>query len=145
MYLIYQGCHTWIMVHQDPSSFSSFVSPQTPMILESSAAVATSRFKESEFTDCQIVFINNPLLMMTFLAHRISIYCENVFIECWINPNNVPHLMIYLQLQGRHGSVEMDSVQIVQQKDLAIALATVAWFRAFCWLADLNDDHVSVT
>ena len=41
---------TWIIVHQEPSSLSSLVSPQIPIILESSAVHATSRLRESGVT-----------------------------------------------------------------------------------------------
>lgn len=42
--------HTCTIVHQEPSSLSNFVSPQTARICESSAAHATSRFRESGVT-----------------------------------------------------------------------------------------------
>ena len=44
---------TWIIVHQEPSSLSTFVSPQIPMMLESSAAHATKRLSESGVTVCE--------------------------------------------------------------------------------------------
>lgn len=37
---------TWIIVHQEFSSFCNFVSPQIPMMLESSMEAATSLFND---------------------------------------------------------------------------------------------------
>lgn len=45
---------TWIMVHQEPSSFWSLVSPQMPMIWESLIVAATSLFKDGGVTDCEM-------------------------------------------------------------------------------------------
>lgn len=41
---------TWIIVVKDSLGFSSLVSPQMPMMLESSAQLAIIRFKDSGVT-----------------------------------------------------------------------------------------------
>ena len=49
-YQIYKKRHkealTWIIVHQEFSSFCNFVSPQIPIMLESSMEAATRRFSD---------------------------------------------------------------------------------------------------
>jgi hypothetical protein len=74
---------------------------------------------------------------------RIGIYFENVFVECRINPDNILHLMVNLQLQRQYRSVGMDSIQIVEQENLTVVLPKIARFRPLCCVPGLDSDHVS--
>ena len=68
---------TWIIVHHEPSSLSSLVSPQIPMILESSAAHATSLFKESGVTvypEASVDVSHETILMLTVSASTVKMY-----------------------------------------------------------------------
>lgn len=38
----------------------------------------------------------------------IGIYHEQVFVECWVNSNNVLNLVIHLQLERAHRRVKVD-------------------------------------
>jgi len=77
------------------------------------------------------------------LAYRISIHREDIFIERGVYPDDISHLMIYLEFQWRHGCVKVDPVQIMQQKNLTITLATIARFGTLSGLANLHDNHIS--
>ena len=57
----YAEALTWIIVHQEFSSFCSFVSPQIPMILESSMTAATSLFSDGGVTACITRKVSNHL------------------------------------------------------------------------------------
>ena len=47
------------------------------------------------------------------LTHSISVDLEDVFVKSRIDANDIPHLVIDLELQRRHGSVEVDSVEVL--------------------------------
>ncbi len=51
--------------------------------------------------------------------------------------------MIYLELQRRHGSIEVDTVQIVHKENLTISFTTITRLRALCGFANFDDDHVA--
>ena len=87
------------MVHQESSSFLSRVSPQIPIILESSAAEATRRFRDSGVTVCGVANISAGLYNATKLRHRICVDGEDVFIKGRVNANHVAHLVIDFQFQ----------------------------------------------
>lgn len=53
----------------------------------------------------------------------------------------VPHL-VDLQLERRHGRIEMNPVQVVHEEDLTVTFAPVSRLRALGRLADLHDHHV---
>ena len=92
-------------------------------------------------TDYRPAFVSSTVIWNA--AYRISMCCENVFVECRISPDKVSQLIVYLQLQKRHGSIEMDSVQRLQQENLTVVLPMVARFRTLRWFADLDNDRVS--
>jgi hypothetical protein len=75
-------------------------------------------------------------------TYRISINGENVLVESRIYANNVPHLVVDLQLERRHGRIEMNPVQVVHEEDLTVTLAPVSRLRALGRLADLHGHHV---
>jgi hypothetical protein len=75
-------------------------------------------------------------------TYRIGINGENVLVESRIYANNVPHLVVDLQLERRHGRIKMNAVQVVHEEDLTVTLAPVSRLRALGRLADLHDHHV---
>lgn len=78
------------------------------------------------------------------MAHRVSIYGKDILIERGVNSDDITHLMVYLQLQGGHWSIKVNTVQVVHQQNLAVTFSTISWFRTFCGLPNLDDDHVSI-
>lgn len=114
-----------------------------PMILESSAADATNRFKDSGVTVCKMMRQYCSFKGGRRGNHRISIHGEDVLVKCRVYTNNVPHLMIYLELQRRHGSIEVDTVQIVHKENLTISFTTITRLRALRGFANFDDDHVA--
>ena len=102
------------MVHHDCCSLSSLVSPQQPIMLESSAHIAIKRFRESGVTVCKRENIQKPILFLKMNAtYRIGIDREDVLIEGRVDTDDVPHLMINFQLQWCHGRIEMDAVEVM--------------------------------
>jgi hypothetical protein len=85
------------------------------MILESSAAEATRRLRDSGVTVCEGTIISQDPYMSTKLNYCISVDGEDVFIEGGVNADYVAHLMIDLQFQRRHRTVEMNAVEIVHE------------------------------
>ena len=77
------------------------------------------------------------------MTYCIGVYCEDILIESGVNTNDIPHLMIDLQFQRRHGRVEVYAVKVVQKEDLTVTLATVTGLRPLSRLADLDRDDVS--
>jgi hypothetical protein len=68
---------------------------------------------------------------------------ENILVKRRVDPNDIPHLVIDLQLEGRHGRIKVHAVEVLQEQDLRITLASVARLGRFGGLADLDDDEVS--
>lgn len=87
------------MVHQESSSFLSRVSPQIPIILESSAAEATRRLRDSGVTVCGVTGIRASPYNTTKLHYRICVNGEDVFIKGRVNANHIAHLVIDFQFQ----------------------------------------------
>jgi hypothetical protein len=77
-------------------------------------------------------------------THGISVDGENVLVERGVDTDDVPHLVIDLELERVHGQIEVDAVEVVHEEDLRVTLATIAGLGALGGLADLNDDHVPV-
>jgi hypothetical protein len=50
-------------------------------------------------------------------AYRI-IHREDILVERGVNSNDIPHLVVNLQLERIHGRIEVDLVQITHQEDL---------------------------
>ena len=46
--------------------------------------------------------------------YSISISRKDILIKRRINPNHIPHLMIYLQFQQRHRQIEMNPIEVTQ-------------------------------
>jgi hypothetical protein len=84
------------------------------MILESSAAEATRRLRDSGVTVCEATISQDPY-MTTKLHYCISVDGEDVFIKGGVNADDVPHLVIDLQFQRRHRTVEMNAVEVVHE------------------------------
>ena len=129
------------MVHQEPSSLSNFVSPQIPMMLESSAVHATRRFSESGVTVYREISVI-PLTVHYRHTYRIGVDSEDVLIEGWVNTNDIPHLMIDLELERSHSSVEMNPVEVLHDQNLTVTLSTVTGLGAFCRLPNFDHDNV---
>jgi len=67
----------WIMVHQDPSSFWSLVSPQIPIILQSAIEAATRRLRDWGVTDCEKGvknYLGREITKRTVSASTVNIY-----------------------------------------------------------------------
>lgn len=75
-------------------------------------------------------------------THRIGIHSEDVLVECRINSDNVPHLMINLELQRGHRCVEVNFVQIAHQQDLTVTFPSIAGFRPLSRFADFHYNDV---
>src|SRR6267154_4726131 len=101
------------MVHQESSSFLSRVSPQIPMILESSAAEATRRLRDPTVTVCETTIVSQDPCVKMILHYCISVDGEDIFIKGGVNADDVAHLVIDLQFQRRHRAVKMNAVEIV--------------------------------
>lgn len=84
------------MVHQDPSSFWSLVSPHMPIMLESEIEAATRRLSDLGVTDCEKM--SELLEIASSKVYRVCIHSEDILVERRVNPNNIPHMMIYLEL-----------------------------------------------
>lgn len=113
------------------------------MMLESSAAHATSRLRESGVTLCEMGEIDNePGLKMLY---RVSVNSENVFVEGRVDANYVPHLMVDLQFHRRHGCIKVDTVEVVHYQDLRVSLATITGFRPLTRLSNFHDDNITTT
>ena len=79
------------------------------MILESSAVHDINRLSDSGVTVCmsaQALGVKKDAI-----AYGIGIDLENIFVESRINTTDVPHLMVDLQFQWRHGSIKVNSIQ----------------------------------
>lgn len=78
----------------------------------------------------------------TFSTYRVSVHSENVFIESWVNSDNIAHLMVDLEFQWRHRGIEVNPVEVVHQQDLTVTLATITGPRAFGGFSYFRYDHV---
>jgi hypothetical protein len=76
-------------------------------------------------------------------AYGVGIDGEDVFVERGVNSNDIPHLMVDLQFEWVHGSIKMDTVQVLHNQHLRVSLPTITRFRAFGRFANLYDNHVS--
>src|SRR5882762_5739397 len=101
------------MVHQESSSFLSRVSPQIPMILESSAAEATRRLRDPGVTVCEATIVSQGPYVKMMAHYCISVNGENIFIKGGVNADDVTHLVIDLQFQRRHRAVKMNAIEIM--------------------------------
>jgi hypothetical protein len=131
------------MVVRDSRSFSSLVSPQIPMIFESSAVHEIIRLSDSGVT----VWMSAPASLVDRVAsaYGIGINLEDVFVESGIDPNDIPHLMVDFQLQWRHGSIKVNSIQELQQQDLRISFSSITSLGSILTgFSDLDHYHVSV-
>lgn len=126
---------TWIMVVNDSRSFSNLVSPQIPIISESSDVHAIIRFSESGST----VYRSAATQRNTY---SIRIHLEDILVERRVDPNDVPHLVIDLQLERAHRRFKVDPVEVLQKQDLRVPLAPVPRLVGFGRFADL--DHYDV-
>lgn len=131
---------------RDSLSLATLVSPQMPIMLESSAALAMSLFSESGDTVCGerdwYQYCTKPLGIVKH-SHSIGINLEDVFVECRIDTNDVAHLMEDFKLKGTHWPIEMDPVEIVQKQDLGVSLSSITGFTSLGRLSNLDDDHVT--
>ena len=66
------------------------------MILESSAAEATRRLRDSGVTVCEATIISQDSYMITKPHYGISVDREDVFIKGGVNADDVAHLVIDL-------------------------------------------------
>ena len=76
-------------------------------------------------------------------TYSIGIHHEDVLVECRVDTDDVPHLMIDFEFQRGHGFVEVDMVEILQQEDLRVSLAAITWLVALAGLADFDHHNVS--
>jgi len=134
-------------VVKDSFSLATLVSPQIPMIAESSAVQAIMRFNESGVTLCGMTASLDVKTRIyqcsSCITHGVSVNLEDVLVKRWVDTDDIPHLMVDFQLEWVHGGVKVNSVEIVQQQDLRITLSSVSRLASLGRLADLDDDHVS--
>lgn len=76
-------------------------------------------------------------------VHRISVHHENVLVEGGVDSDDIAHLVVNFELEGIHRGVEVDSIQVMQEQDLRVTLATVARALAFTGSADFDNHHIS--
>ena len=76
------------------------------------------------------------------MTHRVGIDSEDVLVERRVDTNHIAHLVIDLQLERSHRSVEVDSIEVLHEENLTVTLSTVARLRPLRGLADLDDDNV---
>ena len=98
------------------------------MILESSDAQLIIRFKESSSTVCKCESPSRAPRLKK-VAHGIGVDLEDILVECRVNSDDVPHLMVDLELQRRHGRVEVNSIEVLQKQDLRVSFTSVSGFR----------------
>ena len=97
------------------------------------------------------------------MNRRIGIDHEHVFVESWVDSNDVLDLVVHLQFQGVHRGAEMnlihgsvrktfdfDSsplhlVQEVHEGHLRVTLATITRLGAFAGLSDFGDHDIPDT
>ena len=120
----------------------SFVSPQIPIILESSAAEETNRFSDSGVTDYS-VHQSPSHQTQKKQTHRVCIDRKDVLIKRGIDPNHVPHLMKDFEFQRRHGRIKVHSVEVMHQQNLTVPFTAIARLGALRGFANLDDDHVT--
>jgi hypothetical protein len=77
-------------------------------------------------------------------THDIGIHHENILVKRRINANEFSHLMVDLKLQRVHRSIEVNAVEIMQEQDLRIALATITRALTFVRLSDFDGDHITM-
>ena len=51
--------------------------------------------------------------------------------------------MVDLEHEGIHRGIEVDSVEVEEERYLRVTLATVAWALAFTGSPNFNDYHIS--
>jgi hypothetical protein len=76
-------------------------------------------------------------------TYRISIHLENVLVKSRVNPNDIPHLMVNLQLERAHRCVKVHAVEVLHEQDLRVSFAAIARSVRLGWLA--NFDHYNVS
>jgi hypothetical protein len=52
--------------------------------------------------------------------------------------------MVDLQFQWGHWSVEVNTVQVVHQQDLAVTFSAISRFGPFCGFPNLDYDNISI-
>lgn len=77
-------------------------------------------------------------------TYSVSIDRKDILIEGRINSNDVPHLMIDLQLQRGHWRVKVYPVQIMKEENLTVSFAAISRLRTLSGFADLDDDHITI-
>ena len=76
------------------------------------------------------------------MTHRVGIDSEDVLVERRVDTNHIAHLVIDLQLERSHRSVEVDPIEVLHEENLTVTLSTVTRLRPLRGLADLDDDNV---
>ena len=76
------------------------------------------------------------------VTYCVSIHSEDILVERRVDTNDIPHLVVDLELEGRHRSVEVHTVEILHEKDLTVTLATVTRLGALRRLSDLDNNDV---
>jgi hypothetical protein len=77
------------------------------------------------------------------ITHSICINGEDVLIESGIDANDIPHLMVDLQLHWIHWGIEMDAIKVMHDQNLGVSFTTIARLRALRGFADFDDNHVT--
>lgn len=104
---------------------------------------ATRRFSESGVTLCGSGFSSLDGRIIRNTTYCISINHENILVEGRVDADDVAHLVVYFELQRRHGSIKVHAVEVVEEQDLGVTFATVTRLLTLAGLANLHDDHVS--
>ena len=75
--------------------------------------------------------------------YRIGVHHEDVLVEGGVDSDDIAHLVVNFELEGIHWGIEVDSVEVVEEQDLRVTLATVARALAFTRPADFDNHHIS--
>jgi hypothetical protein len=78
-------------------------------------------------------------------TNRIRIDRKDVLVKRRVDPYHVPHLMINFEFQRGHGRIEMHTVEVVHEQDLAVSFAAIARLGPLRGLADFDDNHITTT
>ena len=88
-------------------------------------AAATSLFSDWGVTTCNVRTLAAIYRSMGD-THGIGIDSKDVLIECRVNPNDIAHLVVYLQFKGCHRRIEMHTVEVLHEQNLTVTLPSVA-------------------
>jgi len=104
---------------------------------------ATKRLSDSEVTVWEPSRLGRTHRRDEIETHRIGVDHEDVLVEGGVDPDDVAHLVVNFELEGIHWGIEVNSIEVMEEQDLRITLATVAWALALTGPADFDNHHIS--